>query len=354
LARQFRSKRFASFLQKGSPASFLRYTPDFDFPMVFTHNLDSGKLHLLAHFFARSPNNFLMMFASNTCRFFLVLAAAYSAVTSAAVLRGNSPATTTVATPAESLADAHGRILLLGSYQGDQANLAVQSGAEIDFASPPSTIKGNVCADSSFTGLPGQDYELENTATAYIGGCGPSDVIDLLTDAMNVVAKPMLSGAIGGETFYTPGTYSAASLTVADNTNVTLRGGLEDTFLFQSGSYMVTGANTHFILKNAAGGDTDVVQAKNILFALTAAATTGADSTLQGSILAGAAVTLGARSDVSGYVLATAAMTVGQNCNLNSAALTATTVSSVVTSPVETVISDALCFTNDNRIFDTC
>jgi hypothetical protein len=270
------------------------------------------------------------------------------------MLRGKSPATTTAATPAESLAHAHGRMLLLGSYQGDQANLAVQSGAEIDFASPPSTIKGNVCADSSLTGLPGQDYELENTATAYIGGCGPSDLIALLADAMNVVAKPMLSGAIGGETFYTPGTYSAASLTVADNTDVTLLGGLNDTFLFQSGSYMTTGANTHFILKNATGGDTDVVQAKNILFALTAAATTGANSTLQGSILAGAAVTLGARSDVSGYVLATAGMTVGQNCKLNSAAMRPITVSSVVTSPVETVITDALCFTNDDPIFYTC
>jgi hypothetical protein len=297
----------------------------------------------------------MMYFHFNTCRIVLLFAAVTcNTVTSATMLRGNSPATTAASTPAESLANAHGRMLLLGSYQGNQANLTVQSGAEIDFASPPSTIKGNVCADSSFTGLPGQDYELENTATAYIGGCGPSDLIDLLNDAMSKTAKPLLTGAIGGETFYTPGTYSAASLTVADNTNVTLRGDENSTYLFQSGSYMVTGANTHFILKNAAGGDTGAVQAKNVLFALTAAATTGADSTLQGSILAGAAVTLGARSDVSGYVLATAGMTVGQNCDLNSAALRPTTVSSVVTSPVETVINDALCFTNDNRVFDAC
>jgi hypothetical protein len=245
-------------------------------------------------------------------------------------------------------------MLLLGSYQGDQANLTVQSGAEIDFASPPSTIKGNVCGDSSFTGLPGADYELENTATAYIGGCGPSDLIDLLTAAMSKIAKPLSTSAIGGETF-PAGTYSAAALTVADNTNVTLRGGVNDIFLFQSVSYMVTGANTHFILKNATGGDTDVVQAKNILFALTAAATTGADSTLQGSILAGAAVTLGARSDVSGYVLATAAMSVGQNCNLNSAAIRPNAISSgVVASPVETLINSALCFTNDKPIFGPC
>jgi hypothetical protein len=132
---------------------------------------------------------------------------------------------------------------------------------------------------------------------------------------MNIIAKPpMLSGAIGGLTF-SPGTYSAASITVADITNVILEGGPEDIFLFQSGSYMVTGANTHFILKNADGGDTNVVQAKNILFALTAAATTGAGTTLHGSILAGAAITLGSMSDVSGYLLATAAITVGADCS---------------------------------------
>jgi hypothetical protein len=51
----------------------------------------------------------------------------------------------------------------------------------------------------------------------------------------------------------------------------------------------------------------------NILFVLTAAATTGAGSTLHGSILAGAAVTHSAGSNVSGYVVATA---IGGGCSL--------------------------------------
>jgi hypothetical protein len=310
----------------------------------------------------------MMFFSSKASRFVLVLAAACNPLTSATtMLRGNSPATAAVED--ESLADDQHSRMLLEFYQGPQANLAVQSGAEIDFASPPSTIKGSVCADSSFTGdavipgLVGGHYVLEDTtatdtATAYTGGCGPADLIDLRTAAMNIIAKPMLSGAIGGLTF-SPGTYSAASLTVADNTNVILKGGPDDIFLFQSGSYMVTGANTHFILEtNGAEGDAGP-QGKNILFALTAAATTGASTTLHGSILAGAAITLGAMSDVSGYVLATAAMTVGAECSLNSASITATTDNNnVVTSPILTLLNKAQCFTVDDAqgdpIFADC
>jgi hypothetical protein len=55
---------------------------------------------------------------------------------------------------------------------------------------------------------------------------------------------------------------------------------------------MTTGVNTKFILQNAAGGNVNVVQAKNILFALNAGATTRASSSLPGSILGGAAITL--------------------------------------------------------------
>jgi hypothetical protein len=296
----------------------------------------------------------MLFFHSNTCRVVLVLAAACTnSVTSATMLRGNSPImTTTEATHVESLAEAHSRILL-EFYDGAQADLAVQSGAEIAFTNPPTKIKGNVCADSAFTGDLSNagigGYELTEGNAAYIGGCGPSDLIDLRIAAMNITAKP-IDGAIGGHNF-TAGTYSAASLTVADDTNVFLKGGEDDIFLFQSGSYMVTGAKTHFILESNGEGDAGP-QAKNILFVLTAAATTGAGSTLHGSILAGAAVTHGAGSNVSGYVLATAAMTVGAGCTLNSApvtvnsadAVTADTSNKLHASPIQTLINNALCF----------
>jgi hypothetical protein len=286
-----------------------------------------------------------MFISSKTCRFAIVLAAA-SCNAATAMLRGNSQ-TTTAATPVESLADAHSRMLApLDFFYGDEAarnNLAVISGASMIFTHPATKIvDGDVCADSSFTGLPSEggpdsrdlDYNLIEgneaySGTAYRGGCGPTYLVDLLTDAMDKSAEP-ISVEMGGLTF-SAGTYFSTALTVADNSVVTLDGTATDFFLFQSGSYLVTGANTKILLT---GG----VEAKNVLFATTGAATTGAaGSTLEGSILAGAAVTLGEGSDVSGYVLATAAMTVGTGCTLNSASLTGTSTES----PIRNVITEA-------------
>jgi hypothetical protein len=310
----------------------------------------------------------MMFFSSKTCRCILAFAAASNAVTAAAnqskielpeyhhrALRGYSP-TTGAATPAASLANAHSR--MLGVYTGSKANLAVQSGAGIIFTHPPTTIKkGNVCADSSFSGLDGLDYVLD-AGSASTGGCGPKDLIDFLAAAMAKTAKP-ITAEIGGLPLpFNEGTYFAASLTIADNTAVTLKGTADAIFLFQSGSYMVTGENTRFILQdengNVADEDGNVtdedgnvtrfdgVQAKNILFALTAAATTGAGSSLPGSILAGAAVTLGAGSDVGGYVLATAAMNAGAGCDVNSALIGPDDASPLI-SPITTLISSATC-----------
>jgi hypothetical protein len=164
------------------------------------------------------------------------------------------------------------------------------------------------------------DYDVK-VCDAFLGGCGPSPyLVDLLSDAMAKKAKPII-GEMGGKGFL-EGTYFSSALTVAANTVVTLNGGPSDFFLFQSGSYLVTGANTNIVLK---GGVT----------ATTAAATTGATGSLGGSILAGSAITLGANSDVSGYVLANAAITVAVGCSINSASL--------LTSPIAEAIEKAKC-----------
>ena len=235
-------------------------------------------------------------------------------------------------------------MLLLASYES-QGNLTIQAAGGIAFQHPPTggdptSINGNVCGHSFFTGDPvddagNGDYILEHGSNAYQGGCGTSSLIALRSAAMGKIAEPTYA-ALGGKGFG-PGTYSSvAAFTVADNTNVTLTGGPNDVFLFLSDSYMVTGHNSNIILA-------DGVQAKNVLFVLTGYFTSGADSELHGSVLAGAAVTLGDRSDVSGYVLATAAMTIGEECRLNLAGLTSTSVvGDVVTSPVETLINNAL------------
>jgi hypothetical protein len=302
----------------------------------------------------------MMFLSSNTCSFVLFFAVTTcNALTAAAkeaklelledhhpALRGNSP-TTTAATPVEAFANTHSR--KLGAYEGLQEDLAVQAGAGLTFTHPHTEImKGNVCG-SSFTGLEGQahEYVLHEEGTASTGGCDKTlDYLhNLHAAAMAKQAKPM-AGEMGGQ-FITPGTYFAASLTIAEKTNVTLRGNSNDIFLFQSGSVMVTGVNTHFILQDVDGNtEGDVVDSKNILFALTAAATTSSGSFLKGSILAGAAVTLGAQSDVSGYVLAKAAINVGKGCKINTASIEGnddpdTDDADDVASPIMTLIKKA-------------
>jgi hypothetical protein len=108
---------------------------------------------------------------------------------------------------------------------------------------------------------------------------------------------------IGGKTF-TPGTYrSGSSINFAQGT-VTLDGRNEPNpiFRFQAVSTLVTAANTRFILKNGA-------KAQNVLWALGTAATLGANSVLEGSILAGTAITFLTKSKLNGCALAQSAVT---------------------------------------------
>jgi hypothetical protein len=109
---------------------------------------------------------------------------------------------------------------------------------------------------------------------------------------------------IGGQTF-TPGSYrSDSKINFAFGTVVTLDGNNEanPVFLFQALNTMVTAADTYFILKNGA-------KAENIYWALGTAAILGANSVVEGSILAGTAITFGTRSELYGCALAQSAVT---------------------------------------------
>jgi hypothetical protein len=109
---------------------------------------------------------------------------------------------------------------------------------------------------------------------------------------------------IGGNTF-TPGTCrSESAINFVHDTTLTLDG-LSDSnpvFLFQATSTLVTAAGTHVKLINGA-------KAENVLWALGTAATLGANSVLEGSILAGTAITFGTQSKLNGCVLAQSAVT---------------------------------------------
>jgi hypothetical protein len=109
---------------------------------------------------------------------------------------------------------------------------------------------------------------------------------------------------MGGKTF-TPGTYrSDSGINFAYGTEVTLDGlnQANPVFLFQALSTLVTAADTYFILKNGA-------KAENVYWVLGTAATLGANSVIEGSILAGTAITLGTKSILHGCALAQSAVT---------------------------------------------
>jgi hypothetical protein len=125
------------------------------------------------------------------------------------------------------------------------------------------------------------------------------------TEAMQVSEVEIaMEIEIGGKTF-TPGTYrSGSAINFAYGTTVTLDGLNQPNpvFLFIAGSTLVTAANTNFILLNGA-------KAENVLWALGTAATLGAKSVLQGSILAGTAITFGTQAKLHGCALAQSAVT---------------------------------------------
>jgi hypothetical protein len=109
---------------------------------------------------------------------------------------------------------------------------------------------------------------------------------------------------MGGLTF-TPGTYrSDSAINFAHGTVVTLDGNNEPNpvFLFIAGSTLVTAADTKFNLIHGA-------KAENVLWALGTAATLGARSVVEGSILAGTAITFGTQSRLNGCALAQSAVT---------------------------------------------
>jgi hypothetical protein len=121
--------------------------------------------------------------------------------------------------------------------------------------------------------------------------------------AMKEAAIPM-EIEMGNLTFL-PGTYrSGSAINFAFGTVVTLDGNdeINPVFLFQAGSTLTTAANTYFILTKGA-------KAENVLWVLGTAATIGANSTVEGSILAGTAITFGSKSALHGCALAQSAVT---------------------------------------------
>jgi hypothetical protein len=109
---------------------------------------------------------------------------------------------------------------------------------------------------------------------------------------------------IGGQTFG-PGTHKFdTAINIACGTTVTLDGNGDSNaqFLFIAGTTLVTGADSSVTMTNGA-------KAENVLWALGTAATLGARSVVEGSILAGTAITFETQAKLHGCALAKGAVT---------------------------------------------
>jgi hypothetical protein len=188
-------------------------------------------------------------------------------------------------------------------------NFAVHARTTVTFAGAMSTVHGGdmgVSPGTSITGSYTFDGEGQHAGGMVLDSSDfAASVLVAHAAAMEVRAdENAMEIEIGGLTF-TPGTYrSGSAINFAYGTVVTLDGlnATNPVFLFQAGSTLVTAADTSFILKNGA-------KAENVYWALGAAATLGANSVLEGSILAGTAITFGTKSALHGCALAQSAVT---------------------------------------------
>jgi hypothetical protein len=103
----------------------------------------------------------------------------------------------------------------------------------------------------------------------------------------------------------TPGVYKyTGAITMAASTKVTLTGGPDDVFVIQCTGALTLGANAVIELD---GG----VQAKNVFWTPSGAATFGANAKFQGVLLTGTAATYGAGAEHVGHIYAQTHVTMG-------------------------------------------
>jgi hypothetical protein len=183
-------------------------------------------------------------------------------------------------------------------------NFAVHARTAVTFDGVMSTIRGGDVGVSPGTSITGS-YTFEDGGVVFDSNDFADSVLVAHAAAMEVHVDEIPMDIEIGDKIFTPGTYrSSSAITFAYGTVVTLDGMNvpNPVFLFIAGSTLVTAADTSFILINGA-------KAENVHWALGTAATLGANSVFEGSILAGTAITFGTKSVLHGCALAQSAVT---------------------------------------------
>jgi hypothetical protein len=167
--------------------------------------------------------------------------------------------------------------------------------------SPGTSITGSVMFDNAGNATGAFQFDIGEVVNDSVSFA--AHVLEAHTAAMQ---EPSIAMEIEmGGLIFTPGTYrSGSAINFAHGTVVTLDGKNEANpiFRFIAGSTLVTAADTYFNLVNG-------TKAENVLWTLGTAATLGARSVVEGSILAGTAITFGTKSKLNGCALAQSAVT---------------------------------------------
>ena len=129
---------------------------------------------------------------------------------------------------------------------------------------------------------------------------------EAIDDGFAMTPTGSFSGDLNGRTF-TPGVYAtAAAFGLTGTMYLDGQGNPDADFVFQVNGALATGAGSRIALINGA-------QAARVFFVSVGAATPGADSVFQGSILARGAITVGAGATVNGAVMSLDAITLATN-----------------------------------------
>ena len=195
------------------------------------------------------------------------------------------------------------------SLLGVASPFAVLAGAAVTI--PGANIVGDVGAGAATTitdsTIIGTQYDGSDT-TATDAALG--DLSTAYDYFKSLPAIELDSEDLGGTTLM-PGVYhSTAALAATGTVTFDADNNPDAIFVIQSDAALNTTASTTMVLKNGA-------KSSNIFWVTTGAATLGASSTFDGTIISNAAVTIGASSTLNGRALSvTAAVTLGATCTI--------------------------------------
>ncbi len=133
-----------------------------------------------------------------------------------------------------------------------------------------------------------------------------TDFLTAFTDASTRTAHTQITGNLGTRTFHIGVHHSIAALALTGTVTLDAEDNPDAIFIFQTDAAFNTAAASTVNLVNGA-------KASNVYWVVTGAAGTGANSHLEGSILAGGAITLGADSSLTGQALSRDTVTLAAN-----------------------------------------